>query len=155
MRNMDWLKYIFRHEREIHDAVLEAKLGTNGHTGGGSSGHCHVSDPTPASAIRRAEEIGSVTLRDKSCVRWPERWLKVIELVRVWCRNDPIDEALFSWVLTMPKLKYGGTRLRREKMCEDLHIEKSMYYDRIFQICIYGDGVAEGMGLNSSRKFRE
>jgi len=145
-RNLDWLKYILRHERELHDAVLESKLGTKGHTGG-SNGHYFVSDPTPAMALRRAEEISSVVLRDQSRVQWPERWLKVIDSVRKWCQNDPIDEALFSWVLTKPKLKRSGARLRQIKMCSDLHIEKDAYYKRIAAICIYGAGVANGLGI--------
>ena len=146
-RNLDWLKYILRHERELYDAVLEAKLGTKGRSGGSSGGRYFVSDPTPAMALRRAEEVGCVVLRDKSRVQWPERWLKVIDSIRKWCQNDPIDEALFSWVLIQPKLKRSGAKLRQIKMCSDLHIEKDAYYKRLATICVYGAGVADGLGI--------
>ena len=141
------IKYIFRHERDIKDAVLEAKIGAGGHTGGAPSGHCHVSDPTPAAALRRAEEIGVVTLPDRNKVFRPERWLKVVEAVRAWVSSDVIDNEIFHRVLTSPKPKSREeARRRRDRVCEYLHIEKSLYYDRIPMICIYGIGVADANG---------
>ena len=144
--SVDKIKYIFRHEREIKDAVLEAKTGTGGHTGG-TSGHCRVSDPTPAAALRRVEEVRAVTLPDRNQVTWPERWLKVVEAVRAWVSSDVIDNEIFHRVLTSPKPQSREeARRRRDRVCEYLHIEKSLYYDRIPMICIYGIGVADANG---------
>ena len=144
--SVDRIKYIFRHEREIKDAVLEAKTGAGGHTGG-TSGHCRVSDPTPAAALRRVEEVSCVTLPDRNQVTKPERWLKVVEAVRAWVSSDVIDNEIFHRVLTSPKPQSREeARRRRDRVCEYLHIEKSLYYDRIPMICIYGIGVADANG---------
>lgn len=144
--SVDRIKYIFRHAREIKDAVLEAKTGTGGHTGG-AGGHSYISDPTPAAAIRLAEEIPCVTLRDKNKIIKPERWLKVIEAVKSWVSSDVIDNEIFHRVLMVPKPQSREeARRRRDRVCEYLHIEKTMYYDRIPLICIYGIGVADSCG---------
>jgi len=145
--SVDKIKYIFRHSREIKDAVLEAKMGAGGHTGGAPSGHSYISDPTPAAALRRVEEINCITLQDKNKVFKPERWLRVIDAVKAWVSADVIDNEIFHRVLIVPKPKSREeARRRRDRVCEYLHIEKSLYYDRIPLICIYGIGVADSCG---------
>jgi len=140
------VEYIFQHEREIQDAVLEAKLGTGGHTGGAPSGHSYISDPTPAAALRNVEEINCVTLQDKTRIFNPEKWLKVIHEVREWCNIDDIDNMIFRLVFLRPKMpsRYEA-RIRRDKICAALNIEPSFYYARIKAICLYRDGVVAGM----------
>ena len=53
---------IFRREKEIKQAVWEAKNDSRGHTGGGNSGHALVSDPTASAALNQVDEVREVTL---------------------------------------------------------------------------------------------
>lgn len=69
---------IFRRGEEIKQAVWEAKKNdSRGHTGGGNSGHALVSDDRISGV--QVEEVREVTLPDGYNVRWPERWLRVID----------------------------------------------------------------------------
>ena len=58
--NVRKIEYMIRHEKQIAEAVTEAKLAPRGHTGGAPSGHSFVSDPTAAQAIRNADEVSIV-----------------------------------------------------------------------------------------------
>ena len=48
---------MFRRQKQIEQAVYEAKNDSHGHTGGGASGHAFVSDPTAAAAMHQVEEV--------------------------------------------------------------------------------------------------
>lgn len=140
------IEYIFRHEREIREAVLEAKLGTARHIDGVPSGKSNISDPTYAAAIRLAEEVMCVILPDRTEIKKPERWLKVIGAVREWCKEDTIDNAIFQAVLIQPrKENRRAAREWRDIICSLLNIEPPFYYARIRAICLYRDGVIAGM----------
>ena len=144
--SVDKIKYIFRHEREIKDAVLEAKTGAGGHTGG-AGGHSYISDPTPAAALRRVEEIGVVTLKDNNRVYKPEKWLKVVSAVRDWCASDMIDREIFCHMLTSPKPRSReAARERMARISEFLHLDRSVCSRRASMICVYGVGVAQTLG---------
>ena len=82
------IETMFRRQKQIEQAVFEAKNDSRGHTGGGGTGHTYVSDPTAMAAIRSAEELRSVTLDDGFVVRWPERWLRVIVGTYKNCPGD-------------------------------------------------------------------
>ena len=113
--NVRKIEYMIRHERQIAEAVEEAKLAPRGHTGG--AGHSFVSDPTAAQAIRNADEVSLVEI-DGGRVEWPERWLKVVSAVRAWCGNDTIRAEIF-------KRRYVGEWYR--ETCDKLNIASSTY----------------------------
>lgn len=118
-KNVDKIEEIFRRERELSDAVLEIKVGTKGHTGGTPTGHSYMSDPTAISAIRRAVELETVSLKDGTRIFKPEKWLEVIHAVRDWCSKDTLKDEVY-------KRRY----LRRESYvatCSDIHIVQQTY----------------------------
>ena len=119
--NIDKIESIFRREKEIREAVLEAKIGTGGHTGGAPSGHSYISDPTPAAALRRAAELSCVTLSpSQEKIFKPEAWLAVVDAVRAWCGHDTIKEEIF-------KRRYTKGE-RSNETCMEINIEVPTYY---------------------------
>ena len=115
-RNVRRIEYMIRHEKQIAEAVEEARLSVFGQPeipGGGSA----ISKPTEAIAIRLADELSEVSV-DGRTVEWPERWLKVISAVREWCGQDTIREEIF-------RRRYSGEGYIRT--CYDLHIVQQTY----------------------------
>lgn len=115
-RNVRRIEYMIRHEKQIAEAVEEARLSVFGQPeipGGGSA----ISKPTEAMAIRLADELREVDVDGRS-VEWPERWLKVISAVREWCGQDTIREEIF-------RRRYSGEGYIRT--CYDLHIVQQTY----------------------------
>ena len=110
------IESIFRREKEIKQAVWEAKNDSRGHTGGGNSGHALVSDPTASAALHQVEEVREVTLPDGYNVRWPERWLRVI------------DATYEKYPASKRALRLRCSGLPYADACEELHIGKSTYY---------------------------
>lgn len=149
--NREEIDFVFRHEREIREAVLEAKLGGDGHTGGSASGHSYISDPTPASALRRVGEVGCVMIRDSIGERkivHPEMWLKAVSSVREWCRRDNVFSAIFERVLTAPRSKTKEeARRRRDMIRAEFIIPRSKFYKVLASIVLYRSGVVGGMNL--------
>ena len=123
--NVRKIEYMIRHEKQIAEAVTEAKLAPRWHTGGAPSGHSFVSDPTAAQAIRNADEVSLVEIYGGGRVEWPERWLKVVSAVRNWCGNDTIRAEIF-------KRKYDGEVYHAT--CYALHIAERTYYDILAEI---------------------
>lgn len=118
-RNVDKIEDMFRREQELSDAILESKIGTHGHTGGTPTGHTYISDPTAISAIRRAVELDTVTLKDGTRIFKPEKWLEVIHAVKEWCAKDTLKEEVY-------KRRY----LKRESYvatCSDIHVVQQTY----------------------------
>ena len=116
--NVRKIEFMIRHEKQIAEAVAEAKLAPRGHTGGAPSGHSFVSDPTAAQAIRNADEVSIVDLAGGGRVEFPERWLKVIAAVREWCGQDSIRGEIF-------KRRYAGESYITT--CYTLHIVQQTY----------------------------
>ena len=70
---------MLRNQIAIERAVDEARAEQRGgHSGGGSSGHAFVSDPTAQQAVTASIPLRSVTLDNGYVVREPERWLGII-----------------------------------------------------------------------------
>lgn len=107
---------IFRREKEIKQAVWEAKNDSRGHTGGGNSGHALMSDPTASAALHQVDEVREVTLPDGYNVRWPERWLRVI------------DATYEKYPASKRALRLRCSGFTYADACEELHIGKSTYY---------------------------
>ena len=123
--NVRKIEFMIRHEKQIAEAVEEAKLAPRGHTGGAPSEHSFVSDPTAAQAIRNADEVSIVDLEGGGRVEFPERWLKVVSAVRAWCGTDTIRAEIF-------KRKYNGEAYH--STCYVLHIAERTYYDILAEI---------------------
>ena len=112
------VEYVFYNEKNIRRAVNEKRLDSGGHTGGENTGHAFVSDPTAVKAIRDAVEIEWVLLDNGDNIRWPERWIGVINAVYSWCGKDSIR-------LQVAKMRYRGCDYR--DTCAELHISQSTY----------------------------
>lgn len=123
-KNVRKIEYMIRHEKQIAEAVQEAKLAPRGHTGGDHVGHSYIPDPTAAQALRIADEIPAV-LVDGRKVYWPERWLTVIHAVREWCGQDSIRAEIF-------KRRYSGESYL--STCYTLHISQTTYSVMMFEI---------------------
>ena len=149
--NAEEIDFVFRHEREIWEVVLEAKLGAGGHTGGSATGHSYISDPTPASALRRVGEVGCVIIRETGSERkivHPGMWLKAVSSVREWCKRDNVFSAIFERVLTAPRSKTKEeARRRRDRICAELIITRTKFYNVLSSIILYRSGVVGGMNL--------
>ena len=115
-RNVRRIEYMIRHEKQIAEAVEEARLSVFGQPEIPSGGSA-ISKPTEAMAIRLADELREVDV-DGRPVEWPERWLKVISAVRDWCGQDTIREEIF-------RRRYSGEGYIRT--CYDLHIVQQTY----------------------------
>ena len=136
--NIDKIENVFRQEREIRDAVLEAMVGAGGHTGGGSTGHSFISDPTAATALKRAE-LDCVILPTTDRIFRPTSWLAVIDAVRSWCGRDTIKAELF-------RRRYAVGE-SRHSTCREINIEKSTYYAILGEIRNYALQCAAQMQL--------
>ncbi len=115
--NVRRIEWAIRHEKEIHDAIEEAKLAPRGHTGG-ALGHSFISDPTAAQAIRRAVEVRRVDVGGRP-LEWPERWIAVVCAVRNWCDRDTVRAEIF-------KRRYSGESYI--STCHSLHIAEQTYH---------------------------
>ena len=118
------IERVFRAKKKIELAIYERKhgYGASTFTGGASTGHCRVPDPTAMHAIRNAVELEMVTLEDGFRVIFPERWLRVFNAVREFCSDDPIDREIFS---------------RRYDKCDNgipISIEQSVYSRHLLKI---------------------
>ncbi len=91
------IERIFCARRKIEIAVYERKngYGASTFTGGASTGHCRIPDPTAMQAIRNAVELECVTLDDGFYIVKPERWLRVYHAVKEFCSEDPVDMEIF------------------------------------------------------------
>ena len=70
---------MLRNQTAIERAVAEARAEQrSGRSGGGSSGHAFVSDPTAQQAVTASLPLRSVTLDNGYVVRDPERWLGIV-----------------------------------------------------------------------------
>lgn len=113
------IEMMFRRQKQIEQAVYEAKNDSHGHAGGGTSGHAFVSDPTASAAMHMVDEIRTVTLDDGFVVKWPERWLSVIHTTYSRCAGSA--EAL--------KFRCSGRGY--VEACNELHVGKSTYFSML------------------------
>jgi len=128
--NVRKIEYMIRHEKQIAEAVEEAKLSPSSNLSGEHTGHSYIPDPTASQAIRHAAEVPKVFV-DGRTVEWPERWLKVIRAVRAWCVEDSIRGEIF-------RRRYGGHRKESRFLTMDsLHIAERTYYSVLDDIRAY------------------
>jgi len=125
-RNVRLIEYMICHEKQIAEAVEEARLSVfvaPEIPSGGSA----ISKPTEAQAIRLADELREVDVDGRS-VEWPERWLKVISAVRKWCGRDTIRKEVF-------RRRYKGDGY--VSTCQAIHIAQQTYSDVLGRIRDY------------------
>lgn len=129
MRKID---YVFYHEDEIRNAVLDAREGPRAQTG--RSGN-HVGDPTASRAIRNCTPLKSVRVNGAH-LEWPEHWLRVVDSVYSWCNGDR---------LIVARDRYGGVDYA--DTCAKLCITKSVYYYLLDDVKHFAAVCAAQLGL--------
>lgn len=127
-RNVRAFEFMLRNEGKIRDAVEEVRLCRKGHTGGTPTGHARVSDPTAGEAIRNVEELSFVEIEGGGRVEWPERWLRVIDAVREWCKPDVLKREIL-------RRRYSGESYIYT--CYEVHISERRYHEILFAIRSY------------------
>lgn len=147
--NQKYIEKIFYSYDKIKRAVEEAKSDpASNRTGGNSSGHAWVSDPTANVAIRAATPIAVVVIEtrkgmESDRIREPEKWLRVVEAT-----YEYFDGKLAGAVT---KRRFSGEDYR--KTCQDLCISQNIYYCITRDVSHYAQLCAVGLGLMTP--FRE
>lgn len=139
---------MFWYYRQIQKAVYEyrAEQGyyqSGQKTGGGSTNHAFISDPTASLAMKRAGRIPRVIIDAdtpyENTINRPEDWLYIIEQTFSYFK----DQGLVRQVLERRYLRNEGIWIT----CCDLNIKKDMYY-RLYQTGIrYARDCAIQLGL--------
>ncbi len=115
-------KRFYQYEK-IKKAVWEARNDSGvGRTGGNSTGHAFVSDPTANVAIKEVMPIKTVTIKigkyDTETIKQPEKWLQVIETTYKHYAGKTIEKLL--------QQRYKGETYQHT--CIDLGISPNIYY---------------------------
>lgn len=116
MRKID---FVFYHEREIREAVLDARESAGKQ---GARNKNHIGDPTAARAIRNVTPLRSVRVRGMH-LEWPEHWLQVVDAVYTWCTGDR---------LVVARDRYQG--IDYADTCVKLSISTKTYYNLLNDI---------------------
>ena len=127
-KNVRAFEFMMRNEKKIREAVEEARCSKKGRSGGATSGHCFIPDPTAGEAIRRAEELRRVEIEGGGTVEWPERWIRVIDAVKAWCEPSFLRREIL-------RRRYGGESYIAT--CREVHISERRYHEIIFAIRSY------------------
>ena len=123
IRRIEW---VFRREKAIRQAVYEKRMDRGGFTGGDGNGHCRISDPTALQAIRNVIELETIIIDDGGRIMYPEKWLRVIDKMREWCKEDTINAEIF-------RRRYEDEEAYYRTSME-LHITGALYYQRLLKI---------------------
>lgn len=134
-------KRFYQYEK-IKKAVHEARHDpASTKTGGNSSGHAFVSDPTANVAMKEVMPLRSVVIEvgknEVETVREPEKWLKIVEQTYLYYKNGIVYDIL--------KFRYSGDTY--QKTCQQLHISSSTYYQMITEAQHYALACACQVGL--------
>ena len=133
--------FIFYREKQIRDAILEKNLESkdnsislfpvaNAHT---------FSDPTASRALRNLTPLKFVKLRDGTMIKYPEKWIAVIDKTYNWCRRQ--QDCRFE----VAKRRYHNEDYR--KTCIDLSISKSTLHRLLESVRMYAALQAVQAGL--------
>ncbi len=115
------IDFVFYHEAEIRDAVLDAREG-NAPPPGGARSKNHISNPTEAKALRNLSPLRNVRVRGEY-LEWPEDWLRVIDAVYAWCDGDH---------LIVARDRYSNEDYRQT--CAKLNISGTTYYSLLNEV---------------------
>lgn len=136
MRKID---FIFYREKEIREAVIQARLTMTANGSLRKVSASGVPDPTAIQAIRNLMLIKYVVITDGEIVEYPERWLEVIEKTYRYSakQNDCRAE------VAMRRYKREDYR----KTCADLNISDSTRRRLLELVKIYAALQAVQLGL--------
>jgi len=158
------IEFVLRNASTIKKCVEIKKVESvngGGHTGGGTTGHSRISDPTALEAIRKVEPVlfihcpfGAVLngRRDERYIKYPEKWLRVEEITRNFYTRERDDEDLKS---KMVKEIYTRRYLQGEYgekwniTCTNLKISHGIYYSVVRDIIRFAGLYAAGLGIIS------
>ena len=133
------IDFMFYHEKELREAVLQARLESGGIgtirivNGNGTA------DPTARQAIKNLTPLAVVVIHGGHTVKLPEHWLIVIEKTYDWCKQqkDCRYEAA--------RRRYDGEDYR--KTCHDLNISNSTRRRLLELVQMYAALQAVQLGL--------
>lgn len=144
-------EFVLTHEQDIRRAVVETRAKASSRTGGGSSSHCYVSDPTATEAIRNVTEVIQISIeygprglygREKKKIKYPERWLKVITWTKEYYNSQERPEQAKLYAARFIH------KQDRDTICQDMGIKHGKYHAAINDILAFATGVAVGLGIN-------
>ena len=136
MRKID---FIFYREKEIREAVYQARL--NMTVGGtlrliNSTG---IPDPTATQAVRNLTPLKFVTLSEGEIIEYPERWLEVIDKTYKYCSTQK------DCRLEVARRRYRSEDYR--KTCRELNISDTARRRLLELVKIYAALQAVQLGL--------
>lgn len=136
MRKID---FIFYREKEIREAVYQARL--NMTVGGtlrliNSTG---IPDPTATQAVRNLTPLKFVTLSEGEIIEYPERWLEVIDKTYKYCSTQK------DCRLEVARRRYQSEDYR--KTCRELNISDTARRRLLELVKIYAALQAVQLGL--------
>ena len=112
------VEFIFYREKQIRDAVFEKRNNSRDSSApiislfSGS-----ISDPTASSVIKNLTPLKTVTITDAVIIKYPEKWLEVIDKTYSWCKRQ--TDCRYE----VARRRYNGDDYR--KTCRDLHISET------------------------------
>ena len=135
------IDFIFYREKQIRDAVFEKRT-----TGGSDLGtpminlfSGTISDPTASKAIKNLTPLKFVTVKDGVIIKFPEKWLEVIDKTYNWCNRQ--QDCRYE----VARRRYNGEDYR--KTCLDLHISEATQRRLLEKVRIYATLQAVQAGL--------
>lgn len=132
------IEFMMYHRQEIKRAIAEEReRQKGGHSGGGSSGHAFVSDPTALQGIKAATELISVNIDSGNVIKWPERWLRVID--KTYEQAGDLQRAVMQ-------ARYEDHEIAT-RTCMRLAIGKTLYYGLLDNALAFAGMAACQMGL--------
>ena len=112
--------FIFYREKQIRDAIFEKRNSSRDNSISLfpiAEAHGKISDPTSAKAIRNLTPLKFVAISDGVIIKFPEKWLEVIEKTYSWSKRQP------DCRYEVARRRYNNEDYR--KTCMDLHISNS------------------------------
>lgn len=119
------VEFVFYHERAIRDAVFEAREDTVTPEVYNNSG---LPDPTLREVIRRLTPVDEVLVSGEY-LKYPERWLDVVDKTYAWCKNQQ------GCHYEIARRRYRGEHYL--KSCRELHISQNSYSSLLEKIRTY------------------
>ena len=143
--------FCFRYRSNIERAIYEKRVDPGLPKTGGHDGLAVRSDPTCQKALKDLTELSCVEVpygaaigsRDVFALRYPERWLRVVELTESYYAGKLQGQLLHK--------KYHES-LDQRTICCDLNIGRSLYFVMQNDIFCFATGVAAGLGLVDPRR---
>lgn len=108
------IEFVFYHEREIREAILDAREGASAQSVRNKN---KISNPTAAKALRNITPLRSVRVCGAP-LEWPEHWMQVVDAVYSWCTGD---------LLVVARDRYSGVDYA--DTCVKLSISTKTYYN--------------------------